>query len=919
MRVTLQAPSPARSWVGTLIAVVLLVLTGCDQTVPLLTNALRNPRDVALACVADGKVADLNGCDLNDVRAYVTAGSTGTIAVGKPHVPDWIDNDGSIPGFTPLLVDGLPQKVLTTSLDPSHLFTTLPVRREIARIDLLTGKRDAGVTLPFSPGAVAVVEKRKAMYVVDTVGGGLWKVPMTAFEGKGAPQQLLFSGKPLGGSPHSLAWVDYDFIDGLGASKTRNDLFVGHLEHGHISIVDLATEKLVKRAPIDAQCRDGVDNDGDGTTDSADSGCDDADDPFEGDPEVGAAACGDTIDNDGDGKIDSADLGCTATPTHDSCRDGIDNDGDGKTDYPADPGCSGFAGNNEARDGASCGDGVDNDGDGKTDTDDSKCSAVTDDKEAAAVAKDVNSACNDKIDNDGDGKTDTDDSDCSDAGSGGEIRAPCDDGIDNDGDGLTDTADGDCYNRASPAEVSIALAPSTTLAASFSGRYLLVGHHRRGQLLVFDTQARLFLVPKPGETTPFKRASAVGSKLSPAGIDVGNAPLAIAPILDEGKEAFAVTLQLRGLIAVRLFDTEGKLSIGVVTTDTETKTAAARPRLSVGGNLIDLATTAPPRFASFGPVVPQPTEGDKTNWYGLTMTDTEPEHRTETWRFAYEGLLPGGERKTGRFVASDTFVDHHADFCQLGVVPGDSLIVRRGADAKDCEGLKGDAVRYRIVDVGSDQLKLDKDGVTDVPVTASNQLNVTAADAVSVPLPKLSCVPRGGIHYEVRASDWLVTGSVTGMTTSRRRADVGCVAWDKASVAQAARLVMPRLKSGEELAACPISAESLAASFENRDYATGASKPFAAFANAVFTATLTPGCTGGDDAADAARLLPGVRDMTWSFGVAIGFSPRVSAVGALAVALASHPALPSVYVVDQGKGTLHAVTIADGDPSKSLE
>jgi hypothetical protein len=63
--------------------------------------------------------------------------------------------------------------------------------------------------------------------------------------------------------------------------------------------------------------------------------------------------CKDGVDNDGDGQTDSpADFGCSAPSDgteapNPACSDGLDNDGDGETDYLADPGCSGPRDNNE--------------------------------------------------------------------------------------------------------------------------------------------------------------------------------------------------------------------------------------------------------------------------------------------------------------------------------------------------------------------------------------------------------------------------------------------------------------------------------------------------------------------------------------------------------------------------------------------
>ncbi len=70
-------------------------------------------------------------------------------------------------------------------------------------------------------------------------------------------------------------------------------------------------------------------------------------------------ACSDLADNDGDGKTDfPADPGCTSAadddetdpfqpPPDPACSDGADNDGDGKTDFPADPGCTSAADDDE--------------------------------------------------------------------------------------------------------------------------------------------------------------------------------------------------------------------------------------------------------------------------------------------------------------------------------------------------------------------------------------------------------------------------------------------------------------------------------------------------------------------------------------------------------------------------------------------
>lgn len=137
-------------------------------------------------------------------------------------------------------------------------------------------------------------------------------------------------------------------------------------------------------------CTDGVDNDGDGRIDSADSGC------LLGDNEAadaGTKQCSNGIDDDGDGQVDfPADVGCinadddaedSAAAPH--CMDNRDNDGDGLKDYPEDPGCVAPNQDDESDDCPTgpncpaCSNGADDDGDGMADFPaDTGCDAASD-------------------------------------------------------------------------------------------------------------------------------------------------------------------------------------------------------------------------------------------------------------------------------------------------------------------------------------------------------------------------------------------------------------------------------------------------------------------------------------------------------------------------------------------------------------
>jgi hypothetical protein len=101
----------------------------------------------------------------------------------------------------------------------------------------------------------------------------------------------------------------------------------------------------------DAECSNGIDDDGNGYKDCGDYRC-------LGNPtitvcagETDEGACTDGIDNDGNGYADCADYACQISPsvtacsnehTEDTCHDNVDNDADGKTDC-ADLRCSASA------------------------------------------------------------------------------------------------------------------------------------------------------------------------------------------------------------------------------------------------------------------------------------------------------------------------------------------------------------------------------------------------------------------------------------------------------------------------------------------------------------------------------------------------------------------------------------------------
>jgi hypothetical protein len=120
----------------------------------------------------------------------------------------------------------------------------------------------------------------------------------------------------------------------------------------------------------------------------ANPGQEDADADGVGDPcdeESSDADCVDGLDNDGDGLVDTDDPDCPVAPPPGTCEDGADNDGDGPADA-ADSECTDPL--DGVEDGSdvivvptSCTDGLDNDGDGPSDAADSECTDPDDGEE----------------------------------------------------------------------------------------------------------------------------------------------------------------------------------------------------------------------------------------------------------------------------------------------------------------------------------------------------------------------------------------------------------------------------------------------------------------------------------------------------------------------------------------------------------
>ncbi len=134
----------------------------------------------------------------------------------------------------------------------------------------------------------------------------------------------------------------------------REGLTTFVLDIGQNAVSKTTTAAAESRAVKNAQCSDGVDNDGDGRIDfPSDPDCTGPTDDSEAGGGGGNPEYSDGVDNDGDGQIDfPADPNCSSANDDSEagggppgggdpeCDDGRDNDGDGRADFPEDPGCS---------------------------------------------------------------------------------------------------------------------------------------------------------------------------------------------------------------------------------------------------------------------------------------------------------------------------------------------------------------------------------------------------------------------------------------------------------------------------------------------------------------------------------------------------------------------------------------------------
>ncbi len=856
-----------------------LIGAACTNTTAPVMDGMVGARAAAILCLENGKLTAGAECSSDaKVRALVGGGSRGTLGLALPAVPSWADQDPAVPGMSPLRIPGLPVALATDPSSQKAFVATIDGgQRRIVQIELakLNSNRMAtgpSAELDYIPADVAIVQRAGASWLVvaDPAGGALHLTPVAGFGA--APQWTSWQ---IGGTPGALLPV---------ASQKR--LWVGHLQQGYLSTLDVETGAAVGPAvAIDLACGDGLDGDDDGLIDRLDPGCDGPLDDDERDAEL-AADCSNGVDDDGDGATDSADQGCLAAPllsgfsVADGCRDGLDNDGDGKTDYPADRGCADFGDGSEASDAPGCANGLDDDGDGQTDAADLQCSQGqsrewTVDPTAASLPK--------------------------------APSAACDNGLDDDGDGATDLQDSACARRTDSAEAGPDSAPAVRLAITSDDNWIAVAHQGRREVLFIDAAKRQLLRPVLGNSVPFQRTSRLDAHDNVLGLAFGGRPTALTAVTYASKPAMAIATAPGGLVIAQLDSNRAAGPSIRLLAGASTTASISKPVLWVAGTAVDIGSTIPVRYPSLGPLRSESTPAG-TRAYGILTTKDTFEHRSEQWRLTYQGLLPGGERSTGRWVGQGVLHDAGADFCQIGVLPGDLVILPA---TPGCAGGSAKPVRVAVLEVYGDTLRLDIAAATeDAVFTKTNQASVDLADGVSlaaaVALPPASCFADGAVPYQLRSSQWLMTGSRTGLLSHRHARDGRCAVLSP-DLLQAARMSEPALrKVGGQVkrpASCPYAGTDLDEAFEPSPLNTP-----------VFQGLqMRPGCAnkavGGSP---VVQVLPSLRESAWTWNLAPGFTPRISNVGAAPTALLGGAKLGRVLAADAGQGSLMVIEISTG-------
>lgn len=373
---------------------MLLALAGCDDDDPIVPDSLDSPRALTLArgevCLRTVEVADgvfgpqVQACEAGEIGSIglIVNDQSNQLAVADMSLttPRLLDLDVSVPGVTSLAVGRFPVDV-TSNKTGDVAFTANQLDKTLSLINLwwLRTLPDV-IELPGTPLGVKWSSATDKLVVSLNAPSGL-------FLREGAS-----CTKPSNLSTEDRRTVDPSQDCTISEDEgTRVDLKAGTLSamtldeagaYAYVLYADrpilsvVALEALVgderclngalaapcevHRVSLTHECRDGLDNDGDGVADQQDPQCFGplGSESPDGIGRLPQDVCADGLDNDGDGFFDRDDPECRlglgtseSEVTFDlgpvACADAVDNDGDGAVDYPSDPSCYGAYGRRE--------------------------------------------------------------------------------------------------------------------------------------------------------------------------------------------------------------------------------------------------------------------------------------------------------------------------------------------------------------------------------------------------------------------------------------------------------------------------------------------------------------------------------------------------------------------------------------------
>jgi len=427
---------------------------------------------------------------------------------------------------------------------------------------------------------------------------------------------------------------------------------------------------VVSEAGLAPQCRDGLDNDGDGLTDKGDLDCRGLDDDDEG-PTTGETRT----------KPPAAGPSFEGAP---SCNNAIDDDGDGATDFPEDLACADADDDGELL--PECDDGIDQDGDGLTDMADESCYApwntlenqgpvdgpyhptfidggafghfvyVLDERLGEIAVFDVASGTLQRIDvNAADANppalTSVDFGDFA-----GEVKEHL----------AIPVVRPPALHRQGIKNIQITETNASSLS---SGRLRGELWDRIIEVAAGESAASVSLTPNSAEWKPSFCAPTPTDKCAQPALDDATW-FAFGANLDGGIQL--VEAIRRGTPTHRLAQrvTEPSLRVHDITA----------PRLTRRGALVN--ARGEPQIglpfvgAALEEILEERVTGEtptRLRRFGIWPAADYEETPNETWTLTYQGKIPSANGALGRVVDGSHFADANARFCEVGVAPGDIL------------------------------------------------------------------------------------------------------------------------------------------------------------------------------------------------------------------------------------------------------